>query len=87
MLYFSTSGEKQQKPVDVEHEKVKNKQSEQKLEFNEWSDYERDPNIAKRNQKLDDLDYSIWYIMSPHGFKRGPYSMLEIKQWNLLLVT
>ncbi|KAJ9159068.1 hypothetical protein P3X46_024599 [Hevea brasiliensis] len=79
----STSGEKQEKPVDVEHEKVKNMQSEPQTELIELrNDEEQDTNIAKSKQTPDDLDSSIWYVVSPHGIKRGPYSMSVLKQWS-----
>ncbi|KAF2320217.1 hypothetical protein GH714_026062 [Hevea brasiliensis] len=79
----STSGEKQEKPVDVEHEKVKNMQSEPQMELIELrNDEEQDTNIAKSKQTPDDLDSSIWYVVSPHGIKRGPYSMSVLKQWS-----
>uniref|UniRef100_A0A2C9V596 Uncharacterized protein n=1 Tax=Manihot esculenta TaxID=3983 RepID=A0A2C9V596_MANES len=79
----STSGESHEKPVDGDHEKVKNKRTGPQVELIELSDdEEQDTNVAKTNQTPDDLNSSIWYCVSPHGIKRGPYSMSVLKQWS-----
>ncbi|XP_057991051.1 uncharacterized protein At5g08430-like [Hevea brasiliensis] len=58
-------------------------QSEPQTELIELrNDEEQDTNIAKSKQTPDDLDSSIWYVVSPHGIKRGPYSMSVLKQWS-----
>ncbi|XP_015580666.2 uncharacterized protein At5g08430 isoform X1 [Ricinus communis] len=79
----ATSGGKQDKPMDVEHEKVKNNQSATSMEIIELSDdEEQGKSTPPIKQTPDNLDSPIWYCVSPLGDKLGPCPMSVLKEWS-----
>ncbi|CAK7350287.1 unnamed protein product [Dovyalis caffra] len=45
-------------------------------------DEKEDSSAAANKQTTQDINCSIWYCISPHGMKTGPYSMLVLKEWS-----
>ena len=55
-------------------------QKTSKVEIVELSDDEQDFKTEIGNATLEDVNSSVWYFMTSHGLKGGPYRMSSLKK-------